>query len=195
VLILVRHGQTAANASRLLLGRGDPPLTPLGRRQAAAVATMAGIAGAERVVASPLRRTQETAGFLGPPIVLDERWIEIDYGEYEGMALGDVPADVWARWRADPTWAPQGGESLTGVGARVRDACQELAAEAATCDIVVVSHVSPMKAAVAWAIGVGDAVTWRLFLDVAGVCRIGVGPSGPSLRSYNEAHPALQDEA
>jgi broad specificity phosphatase PhoE len=170
-------------------------LTQLGRRQAEAVATMAGIAGARRVVASPLRRSQETAGLLGPPIVLDERWVEMDYGEYEGLALAEVPADVWARWRADPTWAPRGGESLADVGTRVRDACQGLAAEAATDDIVVVSHVSPVKAAVAWALGVGDAVAWRLFLDVAGVCRIAVGSSGPSLRSYNERHPPLHDEA
>jgi broad specificity phosphatase PhoE len=193
VLILIRHGQTAANASGLLLGRSDPPLTPLGRRQAAALATVPGIAGAERVIASPLRRAQETAGFLGPPVVIDERWAEIDYGELEGMALGDVPTEVWAGWKADPTWAPPGGESLTNVGTRVRAACRGLEAEAATGDVVVVSHVSPIKAAVAWALGVGDAVAWRMFLDVAAVCRIAVGPSGPSLRSYNERHPARPD--
>jgi broad specificity phosphatase PhoE len=195
VLILVRHGQTAANASGLLLGRADPPLTDHGRRQVAAVATMVGIAGARRVVASPLRRARETATILGPPVVVDDRWAEIDYGEYEGMALGDVPSDVWTTWRADPAWAPRGGESLAAVGIRVRDACEALAPEAATDDIVVVSHVSPIKAAVAWALGVGDAVTWRMFLDVAGVCRIAVGPSGPSLRSYNERHPPLTDES
>jgi broad specificity phosphatase PhoE len=193
VLILVRHGETAANASGLLLGRSDPPLTPLGRRQAAALATVPGIAGAERVIASPLRRAQETAGFLGETVVIDERWAEIDYGELEGMALGDVPTEVWAGWKADPTWAPPGGESLTDVGTRVRAACRGLEAEATSGDVVVVSHVSPIKAAVAWALGVGDAVAWRMFLDVAAVCRIAVSPSGPSLRSYNERHPARPD--
>jgi broad specificity phosphatase PhoE len=193
VLILVRHGETAANASGLLLGRNDPPLTPLGRRQAAALATVAGIAGADRVIASPLRRSQETAGFLGPPVVIDERWAEIDYGEFEGKALADVPAEIWAGWRADPTWAPPGGESLTDVGTRVRAACRDLEAEVAGRDIVVVSHVSPIKAAVVWALGVGDAVVWRMFLDLAAVCRIAVGPSGPSLRSYNERHPPRPD--
>jgi broad specificity phosphatase PhoE len=154
---------------------------------------VAGIAAAERVIASPLRRTQETAGFLGPPVFLDERWAEIDYGELEGMTLSDVPADVWATWRADPAWAPPGGESLTDVGARVRAACVDLADEASTRDVVVVSHVSPIKAAVAWALGVGDAVVWRMFLDVAGVSRISIGSSGPSLHSYNESYPALSD--
>jgi broad specificity phosphatase PhoE len=186
VLILVRHGQTAHNASGLLLGRSDPPLTELGRRQAAALARVDGVVGAARVVASPLLRCVETAAALGPPVVLDERWLEIDYGDFEGKPLEDVPAAVWSTWRADPSWAPPGGESITDMGVRVRQACGELAAEAATSDIVVVSHVSPIKAAVAWALGVGDGVAWRMFLDVAGVCRVAVGARGPTLLSYNE---------
>jgi broad specificity phosphatase PhoE len=190
VLILVRHGQTASNASGLLLGREDPPLNQLGRLQAKALAAVNGVAGAARVVASPLRRTRETAEMLGPPVTYDERWIEIDYGEYEGMPLVDVPAQVWETWHADPSWAPKGGESLTAVGARVRAACEELVAggEADVADIIVVSHVSPIKAAVAWALGVGDEVAWRMFLDVAAVCRVAMGPRGPSLRSYNETY-------
>jgi broad specificity phosphatase PhoE len=188
VLILVRHGQTASNAAGLLLGRGDPPLTDLGRRQAEALAKVDGVAEATRVVASPLARTRETAEVLGRPVTLDERWIEIDYGIYDGIPLGEVPAEVWTKWRADPSWAPPGGESLTHVGKRVRAACQELlaAGEATDANIVVVSHVSPIKAAVVWALGVGDEVAWRMFLAVAAVCRIAIGPRGPSLRSYNE---------
>ena len=186
MLILIRHGQTSHNASGLLLGRSDPPLTDLGRRQAAALAGVGGVAGATRVVASPLRRCVETASALGPPVVLDEQWLEIDYGDYEGKPLEDVPAEVWSTWRADPSWAPPGGESIADMGVRVRRACEALAREAASVDIVVVSHVSPIKAAVAWALGVGDAVAWRMFLDVAGVCRVAVGPRGATLLSYNE---------
>jgi broad specificity phosphatase PhoE len=83
VLIIVRHGQTAANAAGLLLGAGsDPPLTDLGRRQAASLSSVAGVGAALRVVSSPLRRAVETASALGPPVVVDPRWIEIDYGIY-----------------------------------------------------------------------------------------------------------------
>jgi broad specificity phosphatase PhoE len=188
VLIVVRHGQTASNASGLLLGRQDPQLTDLGRRQAAALARAPGVATARRVVSSPLLRSLETAALLGPPVTVDERWIEIDYGEFDGVPLAEVPAEVWTRWRTDASWAPRNGESLSAVGTRVRAACDELATEAARADIVVVSHVSPIKAAMAWALGVGDEVVWRMFLDVAALCRIAVGPLGPSLRSYNDTH-------
>jgi broad specificity phosphatase PhoE len=184
VLILARHGQTAHNQAGLLLGRLDVPLTDVGRRQADALARSMGEVA--RVVSSPLERARETAAALGRPVDVDERWVEIDYGEYDGLPYGDVPDEVWQRWRSDPAWTPPGGESLAAVGRRVRAACEDLAAEAEGADVVVVSHVSPIKAAVAWALGVGDEVAWRMFLDVASVSRITVGPRGATLRSYND---------
>ena len=35
------------------------------------------------------------------PVTVDERWVEVDYGEFECQPLGDIPADVWQRWMAD----------------------------------------------------------------------------------------------
>jgi broad specificity phosphatase PhoE len=118
VLVLVRHGQTEANARGLLLGRADPPLSDLGRRQAAALATR--LPDDARVVASPLLRTRETAAAFGRPVDIDDRWIELDYGTFDGKAVVDVPADVWREWRADPHFVPAGGESLATLGIRVR---------------------------------------------------------------------------
>jgi broad specificity phosphatase PhoE len=184
VLILVRHGQTATNAEGRLLGRADPPLTELGDRQAAAVA--AAVGPVDRVIASPLRRAQQTAAYFGRPVETDERWIEIDYGEMENQPLGEMATDFWDRWREDPTLAPDGGESLAAVGVRVRAACEDLAAAAADTDIAVVSHVSPIKAAVVWALAGNDAMAWRMFLDVAAVCRIAVRDRGPVLLTYGE---------
>ncbi len=144
-------------------------------------------------MSSPLGRARDTAEALGLDIAveIDERWIEVDYGELEGRALRDVPGELWARWRADPAFLPPGGESLAAVGKRVRSACDELFARSgegarANDDVVVVSHVSPIKAAVAWALGAGDAVVWRLYLATASITRIGWGSDGPVLHRYNE---------
>jgi broad specificity phosphatase PhoE len=187
VLILLRHGQTATNAAGRLLGRADPSLTDLGRRQAEAAAVAIG--PVSRVITSPLARARETAAYIDAPCEVDQRWIEIDYGEFENLPLGDVPADFWARWRADPSLAPPGGESLAAVGERVREACEALAAEAAAADVVVVSHVSPIKAAVVWALGGTHAMQFRMFLDVAAVSRIGIREQGPVLVSFDERIP------
>lgn len=191
MLILVRHGQTTLNASGQLVGRIDSPLTDTGRRQAVALADV--VRGAARVVSSPLARARETAALLGidAPVEIDERWIELAYGEWEGKPFNDVPRPVWDRWRADPSFAPPGGESLDAVGARVAAAAAHLLDDAAESDIVVVSHVSPIKAAAAWALGVDQSVAFRMHLANASVTRIAKGWTGPVLHAFNEtAHLA-----
>jgi broad specificity phosphatase PhoE len=190
MLILVRHGESAGNAAGLLLGRIDSPLTDRGIGQVRSLS--AAVAGATRLISSPLARARDTAEALGTglPVEIDDRWIEVDYGEYDGQALGAVPAEVWERWRADPDFTPPGGESLAAAGFRVRSACQELFADPdgpARGDgiVVVVSHVSPIKAAACWALGLGDEGAWRLYLATASVSRISWGPGGPVLAGFN----------
>lgn len=184
MLTLVRHGRTEANRTGLLLGRLDVDLDPLGAAQAAAVARAVG--PADRVVCSPLKRARATADAWGAPVEVDERWIELDYGELDGTRMRDVAPDVWGRWRSDVAWAPAGGESLHDLGARVRAACDDLVGAARDEHVVVVTHVSPIKAAVAWAMDVGDEVSWRMFVAPASVTRISVGARGPSLHGFND---------
>lgn len=183
MLVLVRHGRTAANAAGLLQGHVDLPLDDEGRAQAAALAAV--VRSARRVVTSPLQRARSTAEALGLPVTVDERWVELDYGEWDQRPVASVPEETWRVWRSDPDFAPPGGESLNALGRRVRSACADLAAEAAAEDVVVVSHVSPIKAAVAWALGVSDLVSWRLHLDLASVTHVAVRPSGPTVLLYN----------
>ncbi len=191
MLVLLRHGESTANAAGLLLGRTDAPLTAKGERQAAALAGLLGPVA--RLVSSPLSRARDTAVALGLglPVEIDDRWIEVDYGEHEGRPLTDVPADVWTRWRSDPTFRPEGGETLAEVGQRVAAACEELfetdgaGARDRDAEVVVVSHVSPIKAAVAWAVGAGASLDFRLHLSTGSLTRIGWGTTGPVLHTYN----------
>ncbi len=192
MIVVLRHGRTASNAAGLLLGRADPALDEEGARQAAALATACAGLDVARIVTSPLVRCRQTAdavarGLAGDvPVTVDERWVELDYGELDGRPVRDIPAATWAGWRGDPGWQPPGGESLATLGARVRAACEALVDDAGRRDVVVVSHVSPVKAAVAWALGVGDEATWRMYVAPASITRIGVTGPTPSLRSFNE---------
>lgn len=185
--MIARHGQTSLNAEGRLAGRLDVGLTALGERQAAALAAAVHAIGhPDLVVASPLIRARETAAAIGHATV-DERWTELDYGEFDGRLLSEVPSELWDTWRSDAGFAPPGGESLSALGRRVRESCVELAARAGRDLVVVVTHVSPIKAAAAWALGVGDEVAWRMFVAPGSLTRIGVADGGPSLRSFNEA--------
>lgn len=191
MLILVRHGESTGNAGGLLLGRLDAPLTDRGLAQARTLGPS--VAGASRVISSPLARARDTAEALGTglPVEVDERWIEVDYGELDGQPLEAIPSEVWARWRADPDFRPPGGETLSEAGARVRSACEELfAAEGEGArgpgPVVVVSHVSPIKAATCWALGMGDEGAWRLYLATASVTRVAWRGAGPVLLRFND---------
>lgn len=188
MLILVRHGRTESNAAGLLLGRADPPLDDVGRAQVAAVAARLG--PVQRVVSSPLGRARQTAETIAATaraeVELDERWIELDYGQYEGLPFAEVPPEVWARWRRDSSFRPPEGESLDALGSRVFAACESLADASRDADVVVVTHVSPVKAAVAWALGAGVGISWRAFVAPASITRIALGPAGPSLHTFNE---------
>ncbi len=190
MIVLVRHGETDANRAGLLLGRADPPLNARGRQQAAAAAAALAHEVAPVVLVSPLLRTRETATLIGEatgaPVTLDERLLELDYGEWDERRVAELPVDTVQRWRADPTFAPPGGESLAELRRRVAPVAAEAFEQAGDRTVIVVSHVSPIKALILCALDLDDGYAWRLRLDVASICRLGPGPLGPALISFNE---------
>ncbi len=193
MISFVRHGQTAVNAGGRLQGRLDEPLSELGAAQARALADALASERVTRVVSSPLVRARETAAAIasrhGMSVDIDERLVELDYGAWDGVALADVAPEDWAAWRADPAFAPPDGESLAAVSTRVASFCTDALGEDL---LVAVSHVSPIKAAVCWALGIDERATWRMQLGLASVTRVG-GRADRSafLLSYNEtAHLA-----
>jgi len=176
---MLRHGRTTANAQGLLQGRVDNHLDDTGRLQATEAALAIG--KVDRVISSPLARARQTAEAFGLPVEIDERFIELDYGEWEERPVHDVPAATWQQWRTDLDFRPPGGETLTELGSRVRSGLDAHALAAADEHVVIVSHVSPMKAAIAWALGVDDQVTWRTRLGQAAWFTIETGGRSPSL--------------
>jgi len=184
VIAFVRHGETPPNRAGLLLGRSDAVLTDRGRAQTERLAKLFAGWDVERVLTSPLRRARDTAAPIAAAcergVEVDERLIEIDYGDLEGSPFGDLEPAVVARWRRDGSFAPPGGESLETVAARVASFCDEWLDDRV---VVAVSHVSPIKAAVTWTLRVPPELAWRMRLDVASITRIG---AGPVLLSFNE---------
>jgi probable phosphoglycerate mutase len=184
MLFLVRHGRTAVNVGNKLQGRIDHPLDEVGRQQAVEIASV--LKGIDRVISSPLIRAKQTANAFGLPVEVDPRFIELDYGDFDGMLQKDVPALTWKEWRRDNHFRPPNGETLIELDLRVREALSELIDEARNKNLVIVSHVSPIKAAIAWTIGTDVGSCWRMLLDRASISRIEITENGPSMRGFND---------
>ena len=113
----LRHGETDWNAQGLSQGRTDIPLNQVGLAQARRAArTLAGLPIAT-IVASPLKRAQRTAEIaaqaLGLPLTLAPDLQEVNFGEQEGLPMGDWYDD----WIAG-TYTPKGAETFAELRAR-----------------------------------------------------------------------------
>lgn len=201
-LLLLRHGQTSMSVDKRYSGRGDVELTELGLSQAGAagerLAKMTGVAtsdaGAAPIVTSPLVRTRQTADEVaaatGGTCEVHDGLVETDFGEWEGLTFAETSerySELHGRWLGDPTVAPPGGETLERVAERVSAACDDLLQRYAGRTVVVVSHVTPIKAVLRRALDVGPAVFYRLHLDLASLSVAEYYPDGnASVRLVND---------
>ncbi len=143
-IFLVRHGQTAANASGLFYGSTDVPLTPLGIEQSTRVAGLLAEISFSQVLSSQLTRAQQTAELIVPITGFDPRLNEMDFGRWEMRHFSDIAEEepeAWQRWIDD--WqnaTPTGGEPFTHFAERVKAVAEELALRREPGDMLIVAH-------------------------------------------------------
>ncbi|RSM83030.1 bifunctional RNase H/acid phosphatase [Amycolatopsis sp. WAC 01375] len=200
-LLLVRHGQTAMSVEKRYSGRGDVPLTEHGKQQAAAAAKRLGAmeglvvdGEAAPIIASPLIRTQQTAqaiaDALGGRVETHPGLIETDFGDWEGLTFTEAmerDPEFQTSWLSDTSIAAPGGESFDGVHRRVRKARDELIAKYGGRTLVLVSHVTPIKALLRMGLDAGPSLLFRLHLDLASLSIVEFYPDGnASVRLVND---------
>jgi len=154
VLYYVRHGETDYNKEGRLQGRRDTELNARGRQQAVECgAVLRGLFARDhrrpedfKYISSPLKRARETMEVLRATLGLqplnyeiDDRLIEIAYGEWEGLTLPEIEArstgKLTQRERDKWDFAPPGGESYRQVADRIGSWYRSL-----TSDTVVAAH-------------------------------------------------------
>ncbi len=137
---LIRHGETAYNAARILQ-TPEVPLSERGAEQARRLAERLADAGVVRILSSDLERAAMTARALaattGAPLHFDALLQERNFGALRGRAYAELGFDPFA-----PDYAPPGGESVPTFRARVARAWQAIRAhaEAAGGPLAVVTH-------------------------------------------------------
>jgi probable phosphomutase (TIGR03848 family) len=190
-VILVRHGRSTSNTAHVLAGRSEGvDLDDKGRQQAADLVERIGELPIRAVVSSPQLRCRNTvaplAAALGVEPVVDDRFAEVDYGEWTGRKLGDLLKEpLWAVVQAHPSAAVfPGGEGLAEVQTRavaaVREHDARLAEEHGGDALwLACTHGDVIKSVVA------DA----LAIHLDGFQRISADPASLSVIRYTKLRP------
>ena len=152
-LVLVRHGETVWHAENRYAGRSDVPLTPRGHEQAEALAGWAAGTAVDAVLTSPLGRARDTAGpvcaALGLEARVDERLVEVDFGQGEGRTreeMDEAFPEALAAFLAHPATRPlPGGESGAEAVARALPALAESTAAHPEGRVLVIAHQTVLR--------------------------------------------------
>ena len=144
-LLVIRHGKTDWNLNNKIQGRTDIALSQLGREELVGRRVPDEFSGFDWV-ASPLKRTQETAELLGASdLKLEPALIEMSWGEWEGETLKALHEKYGAEFRYNEArglqMTPPGGESPADVVERLQPWLKSLAS-----DTIAVTHKGVIRA-------------------------------------------------
>lgn len=150
-IYLMRHGETDWNIVRRMQGRSDIPLNKTGLRQARQAAAGMESLPIDRILTSPLRRARQTAQAVaagrGVPVLIEERLVEMGFGDLEGKLLEEYP-EYQCIFTDPERYVPLGdGESYAELDARCGRVLDEVIRplEGSYHDLLICSHGALIK--------------------------------------------------
>jgi broad specificity phosphatase PhoE len=179
-LYLIRHGATEANLARpprIQGRRSDPPLAPLGVRQAQATRDLLAIWPVDHCYTSPLLRAAQTAAIVAAPHGIApqalEALTECDVGNWEGLdwqTVRSLDPEGYRRFHANPAqFGYPGGESFAAVYRRVAPPLDELLRRHAGESVLVVAHHVVNRTYLAGLLGLPLEQARQVTLDNCGI--------------------------
>lgn len=147
-ILLIRHGESMANAMGVFAGSTDVPLSETGRRQAAVTADFLKEVPVDAVYASDLCRAVETAEAVARPrglsVNIEPGLREINCGQWEGLSHEEIARrfpELLRVWREDLGKAElPGGESVAQVSRRAMEALARIAGRHCGETVCIASH-------------------------------------------------------
>ncbi len=140
-IYIARHGQTEWNKQDKICGLTDVELTDEGREQAKELAKSLKDTNIEVIIASPLKRAVETAGYISEainiPVITDERLIEQNFGIFEGTYR---KGQDFLNNKRNFAYRYPGGESMMQVAQRTYSLLDEIRDKYAGKDVLLVCH-------------------------------------------------------
>ncbi|MFQ5543504.1 MAG: histidine phosphatase family protein [Nitrospiria bacterium] len=193
---LLRHGETDYPRGRYYNDViNDPPLNKLGSEQARLwVKKMREDRHPfSALYVSPSLRTEETALIATKELALSVNTIdglqERSFGSWGGLTPKEVQAQFpneWMAWKDDLIdYVPPGGESLSAFSKRVNETTVQLVTRHINRTILIVTHVGPIRALVAAALGIPFDHQQRLVIKNCSITEIEFTDRWPNLHSLS----------
>ncbi|RDJ32211.1 MAG: histidine phosphatase family protein [Crenarchaeota archaeon] len=202
-IIFLRHGQAKNNTERLLAGRTEGvPLTDTGIKQAESIAGFIKEMKVDHIYTSPIQRAKHTAEIVGnhnsiDPIV-DERLIELDMGKFTGMKYDDIfssHGNVFLKfYQGDVEIAHQGVETFAQVKSRVQSIVDHVISQHSGKNIVLVTHMDPIKAMISSVLGLSPERMFELIVANASINVFKEYDGKLSLKAINVMNPSRFDQ-
>lgn len=171
ILDFLRHGE--ARGGHYYRGITDDPLTELGWRQ------MYGqCAGGQwdAVISSPLRRCRDFAAAWSQQqqrtLRIDPAWMEINFGDWEGLTADQIATqcpEALDNFYANPVgYTPPNAETYTDFSARVAQGLEDVLANYAGQNLMIVTHAGVIRALFSLLLGIPAVQSWQI--DVPNAC-------------------------
>lgn len=171
--ILVRHGETTWNREGRYQGQIDTPLSPFGVEQGQLVAKALEKVPFDVAYASPLERSFETARMCAVPhgieVIKDERLLEINHGEWEGLQADEVRTnypELLHKWHTSVVDVQMpGGENIEDVRQRAMTAFNDYAKRHEGKTVLVAAHDAVNKAVLCDILDISLSHFWQVKQD------------------------------
>ena len=202
-ILLIRHGETAYNATGLMYGHADVGLNERGLRQAAAVGARLSTVPLTALYASDLTRAVQTAGAIAQhhqvPLTQELGLREQHVGDWEHLSIPEVIErfpDDYAAYTADPAHTPYtNGESFAMLQLRAYAVFERIVAHHGEQDIVcIVCHGGTINALVCGFLGLDIREHQKLWIDNCSITTVQRRYGRLRLVGFNDvAHIAAAD--
>lgn len=188
-ILLVRHPETEANVAGRFVGRGDSPFTRTGRQQLRRTPAKVARFAPDTLWSSPLRRTltlAERAGALAHLTVqCDERLVELDFGQAEGMRYEDIAeAGLPFNYRDGEQPVAPDGESRGDLERRAAAFLDEVVARGGRH--AVVTHGGVFRASLVHLLGLSTSDIWAFHIHNAQLAYLRVSDGHGMLEEYRQ---------
>ncbi len=196
-IIVVRHAESIANTLGIFQGQTyNTGLSPLGKKQAKALARKLSFFEVDKIISSPLKRTKETAEKVakigGWEVAYDDKIIETNHGVWEGKDKGWIEKNygrIYKTWLTSPSKVIfHGGENFLRTVERVKNFIHDRSWKGST---LLITHDNIIRIMVCLAKNLSIDEMWNVYIEPASISVfkiVGIdGSKKLSVISLNEA--------